>query len=179
MKWTLDTTHSAAEFAVKHLMISTVKGRFTTLDGSGETSPDGILASVEMTLDAASIDTHVAQRDEHLRSADFLDAAQHPKLTFRSTRIDQRGADVTIAGDLTIRGVTKPVTLTGEFTAPVKDPWGNQRAALAVGAKLSRKEFGLTWNQFLEAGGVAVGDEVRIAVEVEAVAARAEVPVAA
>jgi polyisoprenoid-binding protein YceI len=179
MKWNLDTTHSAAEFAVRHLMISTVKGRFSKIAGSGETNPDGSLKTVEMTLDVASIDTNEASRDAHLRSADFFDVATHPKIAFRSTRIEQRGSDIAITGDLTIRGVTKPIALKGEFTAPVKDPWGNQRAALAVSAKLSRKEWGLTWNQFLEAGGVAVSDEVRISVEVEAVAVKAEIPVAA
>jgi len=179
MKWNLDTSHSAADFAVKHLMISTVKGRFSKFDGKGETNPDGTLASVEMTLDVGSIDTNEPRRDEHLRSPDFFDAAAHPKMTFRSRRIDQKGADVTIAGDLTIRGTTRPVTLRGEFTGPSKDPWGNERAALAVNTKINRKEWGLTWNQVLEAGGVAVGDEVRISVEVEAVAVKAEVPVAA
>ena len=179
MKWNLDTTHSAAEFAVRHLMISTVKGRFSQLAGSGETNPDGTLKAVEMTLDVASIDTNVASRDTHLRSADFFDAGTYPKITFRSTRIEQRGGDIAVTGDLTIRGVTKPVTLKGEFTAPVKDPWGNERAAIAVSAKLNRKDWGLTWNQLLEAGGVAVGEEVKISVEAEAVAVKAEVPVAA
>ena len=179
MKWNIDTSHSAADFAVKHLMISTVKGRFSKFDGAGETNPDGTLKSVQMTLDVASIDTNEPKRDEHLRSPDFFDAATHPKITFRSTRVEQTGSDVSITGNLTIRGTTKPVLLLGEFTAPAKDPWGNSRAALAVSAKFSRKEWGLTWNQLLEAGGVAVGDEVRISVEVEAVAVEAEVPVAA
>jgi polyisoprenoid-binding protein YceI len=179
MKWNLDTSHSAADFAVKHLMISTVKGRFSKFDGTGETNPDGTLKSVEMSLDVASIDTNEPKRDEHLRSPDFFDAAAHPKITFRSTRIEQKGSDVSITGNLGIRGTSKPVLLLGEFTGPSKDPWGNARAALAVSAKFSRKEFGLTWNQLLEAGGVAVGDEVKISVEVEAVAVTKEVPVAA
>ncbi|MFI5311299.1 MAG: YceI family protein [Gemmatimonadales bacterium] len=179
MKWNLDTSHSAADFAVRHLMISTVKGRFSKFSGTGETNPDGTLKAVELAIDVASIDTNEPKRDEHLRSADFFDAAVHPNIMFRSTRIDGKGGDVAITGDLTIRGVTKPVTLKGEYTAPVNDPWGNPRAALAVSAKLSRKEFGLTWNQLLEAGGVAVSDEVRISVEVEAVGTKAEVLVAA
>ena len=179
MQWNLDTTHSAAEFAVKHLMISTVKGRFSKIEGAGETSADGTLKSVEMTLDVASIDTNEPNRDQHLRSADFFDAAAHPTITFRSTRIDQRENDVAVTGDLTIRGVTKPVTLKGEFSAPVTDPWGNTRAALAVSAKLSRKEWGLTWNMALETGGVVVSDEVRISVEVEAVAVKERIPAAA
>jgi polyisoprenoid-binding protein YceI len=176
MKWNLDMSHSAADFAVKHLMISSVKGRFSKFEGSGESNPDGTLKSVQMTLDVASIDTNDPKRDEHLRSPDFFDAMTHPKITFRSTRIEQKGSDVSITGNLTIRGTTKPVTLLGELTAPAKDPWGNSRAALAVSAKVSRKEWGLVWNQLLEAGGVAVGDEVRISVEVEAIAVKEEVP---
>jgi len=159
-------------------MISTVRGRFSQFTGTGETNPDGTLKSVEMTLDVASIDTNAAPRDEHLRSADFFDAATHPKITFRSTQIAAQGADVTIRGDLTIRGVTRPVTLTGEFTAPMTDPWGSTRAALAASAKLSRKEWGLTWNVALETGGFVVGDDVRITVEVEAVAVPETVPAA-
>jgi polyisoprenoid-binding protein YceI len=170
MQWTIDTTHAGVEFAVKHLMISTVKGRFTRFSGTGTTGPDGALSSVAMTIDAASIDTNTAQRDAHLRSPDFFDVAAYPEITFQSSAIEQRGSDVTITGALTMRGVTKPVTLTGEYTAPSKDPWGNQRAALAVDAKINRKDWGLTWNQALEAGGVVVADEVKLRIEVEAVA---------
>ncbi|HVZ50066.1 MAG TPA: YceI family protein [Gemmatimonadaceae bacterium] len=171
MQWTIDTTHAGVEFAVKHLMISTVKGRFTRFSGTGTTGSDGALASVTMTIDASSIDTNTAQRDAHLRSPDFFDVAAYPEITFRSTAIDQRGSDVAITGELTMRGVTKPVTLTGEYTGPSKDPWGNQRAALAVDAKINRKDWGLTWNQALETGGVVVADEVKLRIEVEAVAA--------
>ena len=170
MKWNLDATHSAAEFAAKHLMISTVKGQFRKLEGSGETNPDGTLQSVEMTIDVASIDTNVPQRDDHLRSPDFFDVASHPTLNFRSTKIDPRGNDMRITGDLTIRGTTKPVTLTGEFTAPQTDPWGNPRAALNATTKISRKDWGLVWNMALETGGFVVSDEVKLSVEVEAVA---------
>ena len=170
MKWNLDTTHSAASFAVKHLMISTVKGQFKKFSGAGETNPDGTLKSVEMTLDVASIDTNENRRDEHLRSADFFDAANHPALTFRSTRIEQKEGDVTITGDLTIRGTTRPVMLKGEFAAPVTDPWGNARSALAVTGKINRKDWGLTWNMALEAGGLMVAEDVRLSIEVEAVA---------
>jgi polyisoprenoid-binding protein YceI len=170
MNWNIDPTHAELGFAVKHLMISTVKGRFRTFSGTGTTNPDGTLASVAMQIDVASLDTNVVPRDEHLRSADFFDVAQHPQLTFTSTAIRQTGSELNITGDLTIRGVTRPVTLTGEYTAPSKDPWGNSRAALAVSGKISRKEWGLTWNQALELGGVAVGDEVKLHVEAEAVA---------
>lgn len=176
MKWNLDTTHSAAEFAVKHLMISTVKGHFKTFTGTGETNEDGTLKTAELTIDAASISTNVDARDNHLRSADFFDVEKFPKITFRSTKIDQKGPDITIAGDLTMHGVTKPVTLKGELTAAVKDPWGNQRSALAVSTKINRKDWSLHWNQALEAGGWAVGEEVKLNVEFEAVAVAAPAP---
>jgi polyisoprenoid-binding protein YceI len=170
MNWNIDPTHAELEFAVKHLMISTVKGRFRTFTGTGSTNPDGTLASVAMQIDAKSLDTNVVPRDEHLRSADFFDVERHPQLTFASTAIRQKGSELDIIGDLTIRGVTRSVTLTGEYTAPSKDPWGNNRAALAVSGKISRKDWGLTWNQALELGGVAVGDEVKLRIEAEAVA---------
>jgi polyisoprenoid-binding protein YceI len=179
MKWNLDTTHSAAEFAVKHLMISTVKGRFKQFTGTGETNADDTLKSVEVAIETASIDTNESKRDDHLRSADFLDVASHPSLTFRSTSIDQKGSDIAITGDLTIRGVSRPVTLKGEFAAPVTDPWGNARSALSVSTRISRKDWGLTWNMALEAGGFVVGDEVKISVEVEAVAVQEPVLAAA
>lgn len=179
MRWNLDTTHAEVEFAVKHLMISTVKGRFKTFTGVGETAVDGTLKSVEMSIDTASIDTNAQQRDDHLRSADFFDVASHPKITFTSKQVTQQGSDVTIAGDLTIRGTSRPVTLTGEYTAPTKDPWGNPRAALAVSAKINRKDWGLGWNMALEAGGVVVGEEVKLSIEVEAVAAQEAAAVAA
>lgn len=178
MKWNLDTSHSVAEFAVKHLMISTVKGRFNTFTGSGETNGDGTLKSATLTIDVASINTNVEARDNHLRSADFFDTANYPQITFRSTNIVQKGTDIAITGDLTIHGETKPVTLKGEITAEVTDPWGNQRSALAVDTKINRKDWGLHWNQALEAGGWAVGEDVKIHVEFEAVGVKAEEPVA-
>ena len=140
MKWTLDTTHSAAEFAVKHLMISTVKGHFKTFTGNGETNADGTLKSAELSIDASSINTNVEARDNHLKSADFFDVAQFPTITFKSTKIEQQGTDISITGNLTMHGVTKPVTLKGELTSAVTDPWGNPRTALAVNAKINRKE---------------------------------------
>jgi polyisoprenoid-binding protein YceI len=179
MKWNLDTTHSSADFAVKHLMISTVKGHFTSLTGTGETNADGTIKSVELSIDAASISTNVTQRDDHLRSPDFFDVAQFPKITFTSTKIEQKGVVVTITGDLSMHGVTKSLTLTGEATAPMTDPWGNQRIGLNASSKINRKDWGLHWNQILEAGGMAVGEEVKINVEVEAVGVKAEAPVAA
>lgn len=171
MIWNVDPTHAELEFAVKHLMISTVKGRFRTFTGTGETHVDGSLKSVAMDIEAKSLDTNVGQRDEHLRSADFFDVERHPRLRFNSTAIKQAGSDVTITGDLTIRGVTRPVTLKGEYTAPTRDPWGNERAALAVTGTINRKDWGLVWNMALEAGGVVVGDDVKLRIETEAVAA--------
>jgi polyisoprenoid-binding protein YceI len=179
MKWTLDTTHSAAEFAVKHLMISTVKGHFKTFTGSGETNTDGTLKSAELTIDATSINTNVEARDTHLRSPDFFDVAQYPTITFKSTKIEQSGTDITITGNLTMHGETKPVTLKGELTSAVTDPWGNQRTALAVTAKINRKDWGLHYNMALEAGGWVVGEDVKLSVEFEAVAVKDEALVAA
>ena len=172
MKWILDPTHAEVEFAVKHLMISTVKGRFRSFSGTGTTRPDGKLGEVQMTIDAGSLDTNVIQRDDHLRSADFFNVADHPQLRFTSTAIKQEGNDVTIIGDLRMRGVTRPVTLIGEYTAPSADPWGNPRAALAVAGVVNRKNWGLNWNMALEAGGVVVGEDVKLRIEVEATAAQ-------
>ena len=179
MKWNLDTMHSHAEFAVKHLMISTVKGHFNTFTGTGETNEDGTLKTAELSIDANSINTNVEARDNHLRSPDFFDVAQFPTITFKSTKIEQDGTDITISGDLTMHGVTKPVTLKGELTSAVKDPWGNQRTALAVNAKINRKEWGLHYNQALEAGGVVVGEDVKLSIEFEAVGVKDESLVAA
>ena len=179
MKWNLDAMHSHAEFAVKHLMISTVKGHFKSVTGTGETNEDGTLKTAELTIDTASINTNVEARDNHLRSPDFFDVAQHPTISFKSTHIEQNGTDITITGDLTMHGVTKPVTLKGELTSAVTDPWGNQRTALAVTAKINRKDWGLTYNQALETGGLVVGEDVKLSIEFEAVAVKDEALVAA
>jgi polyisoprenoid-binding protein YceI len=168
--WQLDPAHSAAHFSVRHLMISNVRGEFTKLSGSALLNPADLAKSkVEVTIEAASINTREPQRDEHLRSADFLDVANYLALTFRSQRIEALGADnFKLTGDLTIRGVTKEVTFDIEGpTASVKDPWGNIRAGLSAAAKINRKDFGLVWNALTEAGGVVVGDEVKITIEVE------------
>ena len=170
MKWNLDVTHSQVEFAVKHMMISTVRGRFSAITGSGETSSTGALSAVSLEADVKSIDTNQAQRDEHLRGADFFDVAAFPKLTFVSTQIEQTGSAITITGNLTIKDVTKSVTLKGEFSAPITDPWGNARSALGVTGTINRKDFGLVWNMALETGGLVVSDEVKLTIEVEATA---------
>ncbi|MEK7241058.1 MAG: YceI family protein [Gemmatimonadota bacterium] len=171
MKWKLDTTHTQVGFSVKHMAISTVRGRFSKFDGTGETNDSGQLTAATFTIDAASIDTNQGQRDTHLRSADFFDAEQNPTLTFTSTNITQRDTEITITGNFTMRGVTKPVTLTGESSATVKDPWGMQRTALTLEGKLNRKDWGLSWNQALELGGLMVSEDVRLSIELEAVAA--------
>jgi len=169
--WRVDSTHSLAEFAVRHLMISTVKGRFADVTGTligDETDPEN--ASIELTIPVLGIDTREPQRDAHLRSTDFFEAEQHPTIQFRSTRISRAGEDqFRVTGDLTIRGTTRPVTLTVESGGRGKDPWGGERIGFAATTTINRKDFGLHWNQALETGGVVVGNEVKISVELELV----------
>ena len=171
MQWTLDATHTQVGFSVKHMAISTVRGRFTRFDGRGETDANGVITKASFTIDAASIDTNQEQRDAHLRSADFFDVAQHPTLSFESSKVVQDGARITITGNFTMRGVTKPVTLTGETAPVVKDPWGMTRTAMTLEGRLNRKDWGLNWNQALELGGLMVSEEVKLSLELEAVAA--------
>ena len=152
------------------MAIARVKGRFKSFTANGVTDDDGVPASLAMQIDAASLDTDNDQRDAHLRSGDFFDVGHFPKLTFESTGISGSGAALVIVGNLTIRGVTKPVTLQGELSQTVKDPWGNQRTSLNVTGKIFRAQWGLTWNQVLEFGGLVVSDEVKLHVEAEAVA---------
>ena len=172
--WEIDPAHTSIEFAVKHMMFTTVRGRFKSFSGTvrvDERNPDR--SSVEADIDAASIDTGVADRDAHLRSADFLDAETHPTITFRSRRIDgayaKAGDRFRIEGDLTIRGTTMPVTLDATFEGLGKDPWGKQRAGFAARTEIDRREWGLRWNQALETGGVLVANSVRIEIESQAV----------
>jgi polyisoprenoid-binding protein YceI len=172
MQWTLDATHTQVGFSVKHMAISTVRGRFTKFDGSGETDANGTLTSARFTIDAASIDTNQEQRDAHLRSADFFETEKYPTITFASTKVTQDGTNVTIAGDFTMRGVTKSITLMGETTPVVKDPWGMTRTGLTVEGKINRKDWGLTWNQALEFGGLMVSEDVKLSIELEVVAAQ-------
>jgi polyisoprenoid-binding protein YceI len=168
--WAIDAGHTNAEFAVKHLMIATVRGRFSDLSGTVELDPDEPTNStVDVTVNVASIDTRQEQRDEHLRSADFFDVANFPILTFKSTGIRRDGANFLVDGDLTIRGVTKPVTLRATEEGRTRDPWGGERIGFSASTKVNRRDFGLTWNQVLEAGGFAVGDEVKITLDVELV----------
>jgi polyisoprenoid-binding protein YceI len=170
--WKLDPTHSLVEFGVKHLMIATVKGRITDVEGTIYTDEkDPRKSSVEATLKAVSIDTRTEQRDQHLRSADFLHVENYPEIKFRSTRIEGDKENFKLTGDLTIRDVTKPITLDVQFEGRTKDPWGGERVGFSASGKIDRRDFGLTWNQALEAGGVTVGHDIKISLEVEAVKA--------
>jgi polyisoprenoid-binding protein YceI len=169
--WQIDSAHSGIHFSVRHLVIAKVRGQFGRWTGALSIPDDDLSrATVEVTIDATSIDTGVADRDQHLRSADFFDVATFPEITFRTRRIERSGGDhFSLLGDLTIRGVTREVVLGVESSGRTRDPWGNVRAAFSAKASIDRKEFGLTWNQALETGGVMVGDKVEIEIEVEAV----------
>jgi polyisoprenoid-binding protein YceI len=168
--WTIDLTHSAIHFWVRHMVISKVHGQFKQWTGTVDLDPQDLTRSkVDVKIDAASIDTQVADRDAHLRSADFLDVAKYPELTYRSRRIEKHGDGYRVVGDLTLHGVTREVTLDAEFAGIGKDPWGNERAGFSAKAALDRKEFGLAWNAALETGGVLVGEKVEITIELEAV----------
>lgn len=172
--WNIDAAHSVAEFKVKHMMISNVKGQFTRLSGVLTLDEADVARSkVEATIDAASISTGDAQRDGHLKTAEFLDVEKFPALSFKSDRIAQTNpGELTVEGDLTIHGVTRRVPFHVEGpTAPAKDPWGNTRVAISATTKISRKDFGLTWNATLETGGILVGDEVTITLDVQFVKA--------
>jgi polyisoprenoid-binding protein YceI len=167
--WTVDPQHAVVEFSARHLMIASVKGRFGEVQGTVMLDPTELRSSqVDATIAAASIDTRSPDRDTHLRSADFLDVANHPSITFKSKRVEPIGdQQYRLVGDLTIRGVTLEVPLTVEFLGTVKDPWGNERSAFSAAGRINRHDFGLNWNPTLETGGVLVGPEVKIALEVE------------
>ena len=169
--WQIDPAHTEVGFAVRHLMISTVKGRFGQVSGAltfEERDPSAL--SLEVTIPVATVDTREEKRDAHLRSADFFDAEQHPEIVFRSTGVTKSGErDYRLSGELTISGVTRPVVLEVESLGTAKDPWGGTRAGFSARTSIDRREFGLTWNQALEAGGVVVGEKIEIAIEVEAV----------
>jgi polyisoprenoid-binding protein YceI len=168
--WNIDPAHSAAEFKVKHMMISNVKGSFSGLSGVlTEHATDSTLSYVEATVPVATVSTGDPQRDGHLKSADFFDAETNPTLSFKSTKVVKKGeAEYDVAGNLTIHGVTKPVTFVVEGpSAPGKDPWGNTRIGLSATTKINRKDFGLSWNAALETGGFLVGEDVAITLEVQ------------
>jgi polyisoprenoid-binding protein YceI len=168
-RFLIDPSHSSVDFTVRHLVISKVRGSFTAF--AGELDLDTQTPSnskVRVTIEAASLATRDAQRDGHLRSADFFDVEQHPSLTFESTSASASGAAWTIEGDLTIRGVTKRVTLQAEHAGRGKDPWGGERVAFSATTHIDRRDFGLTWNQALEAGGLLVGEQIEIALDIQA-----------
>jgi len=166
--WEIDPSHSTVGFVARHLMVSKVRGRFASYQATIKIADDPLQSSVVVTIDAASIDTRDDNRDAHLRSPDFLDVEQYPTLTFESTAVRAAGEDYEVDGNLTIRDVTRPVTLQLEFTG-VQDAFGGTRAGFEAVTKFSRKDFGLTWNAALEGGGWVVGDNVTIELEIEAV----------
>jgi len=174
--WKIDPVHSHIEFSVRHLMITTVKGRFTGVDGTVSIDEANLSNSeVDIRIDASTIDTREAQRDAHLRSADFLDVEKFPHITFTSKRVaDRKGDAFTLVGALTIHGVTKEVALAVTDEGRGKDPWGGERAGFSASTTINRKDFGLHWNVALETGGVVVGEKIEIGIEIEAVRAAVE-----
>ncbi len=169
--WAVDKTHSNVEFSVKHLVISTVRGHFRDFDATvslDESNPEN--STVTASIDVASVNTNEEARDEHLRSDDFFNAAEFPKMTFQSTQVEQLGpTKFKVTGNLTIRDVTREVVLNGNFEGRVQDPWGSERAAFEADTEISRKDFNVRWNQMLEAGGAVVSDKVKIHLYIEAV----------
>lgn len=177
-QWQIDPAHTSVEFAVKHMMFTTVRGRFRDVKGTIEVDEENAENSkVIVEIASTSIDTGVADRDAHLRSADFLDVEKQPELTFRSKRVEgaarKEGDKFRVVGDLTIRGITKEVTLESEYEGAGKDPWGGIRSGVRAIAKIDRRDWGLQWNQALETGGILVGNEVKIEIELQAVKAAA------
>jgi polyisoprenoid-binding protein YceI len=174
--WNIDASHSTIEFAAKHMMITTVKGRLADAKGTitiDEANPDRSSAVVE--FDAASLDTRSEQRDQHLRSADFLDVEKYPTISFKSRRVEgarnEPGASFRVIGDLTVHGVTKEVTLDAVYEGAGKDPWGGSRVSFSAATKIDRREFGLVWNAALETGGLLVSNDIKVQIEVQAVRA--------
>ena len=170
--WQIDPNHSAAQFAVRHLGLSTVRGAFTKVTGAASLDTSEISkSSVEVTIDAASVDTRVPNRDNDLRSDHFFDVAKYPTITFKSKKVEQASpGKLKITGDLTIHGTTKEVVLDVDGpTAPVKDPWGNQRMAASATTQINRQDYGVKWNATMDNGGVVVGDDVQITIDVELV----------
>ena len=169
VKWAIDPAHSEVQFKVKHLMISTVTGNFTQFDGGIEQEgADFSNAKINFSANVASINTGNEQRDGHLKAADFFDAENHPSMTFASSTIEKKDdSNYLVHGDLTIRGISKPVVLTVEHTGIAKDPWGNEKAGFNLSGKLNRNDWNLSWNAPLEAGGVLVSEEVRLLAEIQ------------
>jgi polyisoprenoid-binding protein YceI len=172
--WTIDPVHTQIEFSVRHMGLSTVRGRFKAFGGTVATDDEGRPTAVSVDIETASIDTNAVDRDAHLRSPDFFDAAAHPAISFRSTSVRAVGGErFEVVGDLTMNGVTHAVALDAEIGDPIRDPWGQLRRAAVVSGKLNRKDFGLAWNQILEAGALLVGEEVRLSFDVQVTAREA------
>ncbi|MDQ3809689.1 MAG: YceI family protein [Chloroflexota bacterium] len=168
--WQIDPAHSLVEFSVRHMMVSTVKGRFTSVRGTiTDVADDPTLSSVDIEIDAASLTTNDESRDAHLRSADFFDADRFPTITFDSTRVEGTRDEFTVTGNLSMRGVTREVTLQVTFNGVGTNPWGKTVAGFTAETRINRKDWGLNWNVGLEAGGVLVSDQVKISIEIEAI----------
>jgi len=169
-KWAVDPTHSSVDFTIRHMMIAKVKGTFHTFEANIEADPQDLTtANISFSVDIASIDTRNNDRDAHLRSGDFFDAEQHPKMTFQSTNIVSKGdGEYNVTGDLTIRGVSRPETFSVTFEGAGRDPWGNEKVGFSGTGSIKRSDFGLTYNAALETGGVLIGDEVKVSIEIEA-----------
>lgn len=169
-KWTIDPAHTSLDFSTKHMMVTTVRGQFTQFDGEINADPENLTdADITFSIDTASVDTRNADRDGHLKSGDFFDVENYPKMTFKATKIESKGgSEYAMTGDLTIRDVTHPVTFDVNFEGVYKDPWGNQRAGFTGETKINRKDWNLTWNVALEAGGVLVSEQVKISFDLQA-----------
>ena len=177
--WTIDPSHSEVGFTVRHLMVAKVRGTFESFEGVITIAEDPLQSSVTAEVDLSSINTRDAQRDGHLKSADFFEVENHPKLTFTSTSVEPDGSDFKVTGDLTIKGTTKSVVLDLEFNGVHPDPWGGTRAGFSAETEISRKEFGVDFEIPMDGGGVVVGDKIKVMLEVEAVLQPADAPVSA
>lgn len=169
-KWAVDPTHSSVEFSIRHMMFTNVKGAFQTYDATIEADPNDLTtANISFSVDLASVDTKNEDRDNHLRSADFFDVENKPKMTFTSTKVEKKDeGEYAVTGDLSLNGVTKPETFDVTFEGQGKDPWGNEKAGFSAEGTLNRSDYGLTWNAALEKGGVLVGDKVKVSLEIQA-----------
>jgi len=172
-RWTLDPEHSTIEFRVVHMIVSKTTGRFTDYTGFVDMDTDvGTVKAIEATIKAGSVNTNHEKRDAHIRNADFLDVEHYPTMTFKMKSYKKTAGSFIAVGDLTLHGVTKEVTLTGHYNGATKDPWGNTRAGFSAEGKLNRKDFGLIWNKTLDSGGLVVGDEVQILLDIECIKAK-------
>ena len=167
-KWSIDPTHSEVGFKVKHMMFTNVSGKFKTYDAEITTEDDDFTKSeISFSADINSIDTNNTDRDNHLKSADFFDVENHPKLTFKSLSLTKSGDEYQLTGELTLHGITKTVKLDAEVSGLLKDPWGNTKVAMNISGKINRKDWGLNWNSALETGGVLVGEDVKLNIELQ------------